>query len=84
MKKHMFLICLVTLVLSATIAPAFGAAWPMEPLTPRSEPEILLLIGVLIIFTVKIPRDLVKARADFHVRGWLEKIWSSHAGLLPD
>ncbi len=30
---------------------------------------------------MKIPRDLVKARADFHVRGWLEKIWSSHAGL---
>ncbi len=30
---------------------------------------------------MKIPRDLVKARADFHVRGWLEKIRSSHAGF---
>ena len=23
----------------------------------------------------------MKFRTDFHVRGWLEKIWSSHAGL---
>ncbi len=46
------------------------------------EPGPGLYLNIFNIFTMKIPRDLVKARADFHGRGWLEKIWSSHAGLV--
>ncbi len=63
MKRYIFLICLVILALSGTIALAYGTVWPLEPLTSKaeiSEPGILLLIGSFILFIAGFSRKSYK------------------------